>query len=303
MEHLKNFGFEWNQTDIGLRYRIEIDDRNNKLKKQLILSKTTRKLLTVDTHRIWNIKFGEIPKGDSVYKSRLSFSPAYLFLENYLKRIFNITNGGSKDFTNLTLTGKMTYLFNFSKEFHKNYHHSSIKLDNLYTSVYSRVAVLRQFNLQNVIRRCSARTQWLFVLNYCHENPNYNFLRGLTYVGEKKEIDQKGFTDVSLFGRRLYEYRSNKTSQTHYIDLERFHPYFPDKFINSMGFTIHGFSFIFKNGPNNLKNQLNPSDSLINIERGIEDELFYESIKKDIKDKIKEYDDIPTKNYINESYL
>lgn len=64
MEHLKNFGFEWNQTDIGFRYRIEIDDRNNKLKKQLILSKTTRKLLTVDTHTIWNIKFGEIPKGD-----------------------------------------------------------------------------------------------------------------------------------------------------------------------------------------------------------------------------------------------
>ena len=58
----------------------------------------------------------------------------------------------------------------------------------------------------------------------------------------------------------------------------------------------------------NLKTILNPSNNLINIERGGEEventltkDLFYDINK--IKEKIKEYNVIPTKNFINEGYF
>ena len=84
---------------------------------------------------------------------------------------------------------------------------------------------------------------------------------------------------------------------------------FPEKFFNSSGYTIHRYSFIFKNGTNNIKRILNPSNSLINVEDNTEtipnilsDEIFY-PVTKYIKKKIAEYNAIPTKNFIKESYF
>ena len=83
---------------------------------------------------------------------------------------------------------------------------------------------------------------------------------------------------------------------------------FPEKFCQSIGFTIHGFSFKFKNLPNSWSSILNPSDNLINIESNTDqaeniltEEPF--SKKKDIEEKIIEYKGIPTTNFINESYF
>ena len=76
----------------------------------------------------------------------------------------------------------------------------------------------------------------------------------------------------------------------------------------SIGYTVHGFLFKFKNLPNSLSSILNPSDNLINIESNTEqaeniltEELF--SKKKDIEEKIVEYKGISTTNFINESYF
>ena len=42
--HLKQFGFDWIQNNLGLRYGIRTNNTNSKkIKKQLTLSRTTRK--------------------------------------------------------------------------------------------------------------------------------------------------------------------------------------------------------------------------------------------------------------------
>ena len=42
--HLKQFGFDWIQNNLGLRYGIRINNSNSKkIKKQLTLSRSTRK--------------------------------------------------------------------------------------------------------------------------------------------------------------------------------------------------------------------------------------------------------------------
>ena len=122
---------------------------------------------------------------------------------------------------------------------------------------------------------------------------------------DKKKINQKGFTDVKELGRKLYEYRANNKNQ---INIGRFDLPFPDKYYNAIGFTVDGFLFTLKNLSDNLKTILNPTNDLINIERGGEEventltkDLFYDINK--IKEKIKEYNVIPTKNFINEGYF
>ena len=108
----------------------------------------------------------------------------------------------------------------------------------------------------------------------------------------------------------MYEYWINRNNKRplniHPKDLDW--P-FPEKFYQSIGFTVHGFSFKFKNLPNSLSSILNPSDNLINIESNTEqaennwtEELFSKK-KKDIEEKIAEYEIIPTTNFINESYF
>ena len=68
-----------------------------------------------------------------------------------------------------------------------------------------------------------------------------------------------------------------------------------------MGYTVHRFSFRFKYVLPNIAATLNLTKYLINAESGIEDventltdENFY-PVKKDIKEKMKEYNAIPTK--------
>ena len=84
---------------------------------------------------------------------------------------------------------------------------------------------------------------------------------------------------------------------------------FPDKCYNSIGYTVHGFNFKFKNLPNELATIIDPSSNLINTETNTETvdstltrELFSKK-PKEIEDKIKEYNAIPTKNCINERFF
>ena len=121
----------------------------------------------------------------------------------------------------------------------------------------------------------------------------------------EKKINLERFSDVKELGRKLYEYKANNT---HQINIGIFDFPFPDKFYDTIGVTVHGFLFTLKNLPDNLKTILNPSNGLVNIERGGEEventltkDLFYD-VKK-IKAKIEEYKAIPTKNFINEGYF
>ena len=63
----------------------------------------------------------------------------------------------------------------------------------------------------------------------------------------------------------MYEYRINRNKKRplniHPRDLDW--P-FPEKFYETIGYTVYGFSFKFKNAPANLKSILNPQDDLMN---------------------------------------
>ena len=115
----------------------------------------------------------------------------------------------------------------------------------------------------------------------------------MKFKGEKKEIDEIGFSVEKLLGRKLYEYASEENYFIIPLNRNNLDWPFPDKFCSFIGFTVHGFSFTFKNAANNLSRILNPSNDLINAESSLEeventliDEPFY-SVKK-VKEKIEE---------------
>ena len=55
--HLKKFGFDWIQNDLGVRYGIKINNADSKkIKKQLTLSRSRRKKNCLDQSRVWNMK-------------------------------------------------------------------------------------------------------------------------------------------------------------------------------------------------------------------------------------------------------
>ena len=162
--------------------------------------------------------------------------------------------------------------------------------------------------VDNITRVFNGRVQRLFVPRFYHDRRNINFLRELKFKGEKKEIDEIGFSEEKLLGRKVYEYASEGNYFIRPLNRNNLDWSFPDKFYSFIGFTVQGFSFTFKNAANNLSIILNPSNDLINVESGLEeventliDELFY-TVKK-IKEKTEEYKAIPIKRFINESYF
>ena len=158
------------------------------------------------------------------------------------------------------------------------------------------------------VSRFTGRIQRHFVPRFYHDRRNSNFRRGLTFVGEKKEIDEVGFFD-SKFGRKLYEHSRKGDQNTRNIHPKDLDWLFPDKYYSYIGFTVHGFSFTFKNASNKLRAILNPSTDLINTESNLEEventltgEIFF-PVKKYIKWKNRRIHCNPNKNFINESYF
>ena len=54
---------------------------------------------------------------------------------------------------------------------------------------------------------------------------------------------------------------------------------FPDTYFKSIGHTVRGFSFLFPNASDKLKENLLPSKNLLNIESGSEETIFSPSQK------------------------
>ena len=93
IEHLKKFRFEWIQNDLGLKYRIKIDNSDSKkIKKQLTLSRSTRKKICLHESRIWNMKMTWKNNESALDKSRLSFLVGYLYDKKMLKLLIGINN-------------------------------------------------------------------------------------------------------------------------------------------------------------------------------------------------------------------
>ena len=112
--------------------------------------------------------------------------------------------------------------------------------------------------VNNITRVFNGRVQRLFVPRFYHDRRKTNFLRELKFKGEEKEIDETGFSEEKLLGRKLYEYASEKSYYITPLNRNNLHWPFPDKFYSSTGLTVYGFSFTFKNAANNLSIILNP---------------------------------------------
>ena len=201
-------------------------------------------------------------------RSRLSFLIGYLYEEDKLKRLLKIT-GSSHDFASMSPEVKTKFLYDLTREKHASTPNSG-NSDEFYSGISKSCAVLSHA-FSNTVLRFTDRIQRPFVPKFYHDRKDNNFLKDLIYFGEKKEIDEKYFFEVSLFGRKLYEYRINRNKKR----LKTIHPKnldwpFPDKFYESIRYTIHGFLFKFKNLPNSLSSILNPSKNLINIESNTE---------------------------------
>ena len=115
------------------------------------------------------------------------------------------------------------------------------------------------------------------------------------------------FSKFKTIGGKLYEYRAPNQKISEHRPQEVDLP-FPEKYIEEVTFTVSGFSFKV-NGTNKIKEKLNPSSNLLNFETNTEseqntisDEIFY-PVEKYLKKKKAEYNAIPTKNFINESYF
>ena len=77
---------------------------------------------------------------------------------------------------------------------------------------------------------------------YYHNRRRTNLLKKLKFVSEKPEINENNFRESEILVRKLYEYvqRDNNTFNLTGEDLDF---YLPDKWYNSIGYTINGFSF------------------------------------------------------------
>ena len=151
----------------------------------------------------------------------------------------------------------------------------------------------------------------IFVPIFYHDRANRNFLKHFVFV---KRHDAKAdyLTENTTFGRVLYEYVKQKPlSQLNYVlnaDDNEFP--FPQKWHRNKGYTIDGISFAFKDAPNEINNILKASDGLINdfTNNNIEEtnnsltvNIFFD--EKTFKEKVKEFNAIPKKEFINESFF
>ena len=202
-------------------------------------------------------------KNSGIDSSILFFLIGYLYEEEKVKRLLKIT-GLKHDFTSMTPEEKTKFLYDLARENHASQADHG-NLDDFYSGISRSFTVLIHA-LSFTIFRFSDRIQRLFIPKFYHDRKNTNFLKNLIYVGEKQETDEKYFSENGTsLGRKLYEYRINRNKKRplniHPRDLDW--P-FPEKFYETIGYTVYGFSFKFKNAPANLKSILNPQDDLMN---------------------------------------
>ena len=77
----------------------------------------------------------------------------------------------------------------------------------------------------------------------------------------------------------------------------------------SIGSIVRGFNFFSPNLSTSLKTFFQPSQNLLNIESGTEEisavstQYSFYPVQQQIEEKIKEYNSVPVRNFVNESYF
>ena len=79
------------------------------------------------------------------------------------------------------------------------------------------------------------------------------------------------FYHDNILGGKLYKYYLPGNHYIRPLNRNNLDWPVPDKFYVSIGYTVHRFSFTFKNAANNLSTILNPSNNLINVESGLKE--------------------------------
>ena len=202
----------------------------------MTLDRLARKMLCLDESRVWNMKMSWT-KDKSAFGGRISYLTGYLENEILMKSLMGVT-GSSFDFTTVTSPYKNAYLnaYVLDKsrlgEFEVFFSSSN--------DVFKKV-VLHYFS-SSVVRSIN-RIIRLFVPKFYDDRIDKNVLKGLKFVGEKSDTDETGFSEYSsLLGRKLYEYRLDPSKT--YKNIVGINPNdldwpFPDKWYNSIGYTVH----------------------------------------------------------------
>ena len=157
---------------------------------------------------------------------------------------------------------------------------------NFFLSFNKTYTVLAHL-VDSTVFRYTGKVHRLFVPKFYHDRKDTNFLKNLKYVGEKAKIDEKDFSEITEFGRKLYEYNSDPNHTPNIgISTKTMDWPFPEEDYKSIGYTVHGFKFAFLKVKTSISNIINTKNNLINIENGLEkainafnSELFFPSKK------------------------
>ena len=135
--------------------------------------------------------------------SRLSYLISYLYYETELKKLLKIT-GAEHDFTSMIPKEKNNFLNRLTKAIHKEDEIQYGNSHTFYSGANSSASVVLTYFLSYAVLRFTNKIQRLFVPKFYHERKDKIFFKGLIYIGEKKEIDERYFyEDGTSLGRRL----------------------------------------------------------------------------------------------------
>ena len=241
-EHLKKFGCTWEQKALGIKYRIRISNSNNKKnKKQLTMKSNTGQKLCLDSTRVWNMS--NAWPVNNVVNFRYSYLTGYLEDTRFLESLLGIT-GLSFDFSSMSISEKNGYLRRYSSYAHKS--SPDGPLQDIFYSSYNKTFTVLAHLAQSVAVRYTNRIHGLFVPKFYHDRKETNLLKNVKFVAEKDKIDEIGFSKITEFSRKLYEYNKDpKNTPNLDIQTKTMDWSFPEKCYKSIGYTVHGFTFAF----------------------------------------------------------
>ena len=106
-----------------------------------------------------------------------------------------------------------------------------------------------------------AYTGKMFAPKFYQDRANRNFLQFMRFV-KKHSAKRNYLTENGTYGRVLYEYVPKSSRHAYLFGQKNLEFPFPDKWYPNKGYTITGFSYVFKDAPVKINNLLKPSDGL-----------------------------------------
>lgn len=155
----------------------------------------TRKKLCLHSSRIWNMTYAW-PLNNGI-RFRYSYLMAYLENIRVMESLLGIT-GWSYNFSSMSISEKNGYIRRYSTHTHRS--RPDGPLYDLFYSAYSKNYTVLAHLVQAVAIRYTNKIHRLFVPKFYHDWRDSNF-KGLVYKGEKREIDEKDFSELQEFGR------------------------------------------------------------------------------------------------------